>query len=899
MGKQVLLLGVGETGCQAVSGVFTREFLLENRMCASSLLFDTDKNTLSRYSAMQTCAICDGDALASVVDRLGAENVREWFPCDWETDYTWFAKNMSMDCGANQWRMKAYLSFVDYISSPEKTELLLVYLQRMAEQAKSNGDVIDLYTVASLVGGTGSALYVPLTLFVKKRLIEMGVQVASSHAILVMPSVFEEIFSSDVQRTKGRANAYAAMRELHAINTAAYNGNGSDFRIGSDAGASELLFDCSKEEFQCREAAPFDRVVLVDRIPGVNGVRAHCSAIADLIRSLSLYDDKDITVKNDNVYEGMAQVKVVYSVENLKEYIVANQLCSYVTQQCDSIHPIAERKVSEQIWNAQANGLPEPNAIDAYSSEYLHACEAALAGQNGDVFGEVLQLRELSSPEIDALGCLTNVIESNFESLPKEKIGEMLRRLNESACKPASKKTDVKKHRLNVKNEADHGFEILNQLYEKCGAALAATNNANVENASLAIAGETLWSCLQNVIKDGETFLAPGLVMYRLCSLRKRLMTELKSLDATASSDDWVWEQNALPRSFFEVAPVSDRPRTRYARLGLCRLKRLLEEEPSQNLRIADDHKLLVEDLLSVFNRLVSSFKRRLFRRILVSADALIERYRTVLVGFAKNCEALQERIERALESATANSAHTVNVGTTQISKARFLAKYRETPEIELEEKLLLSRYVWDHMVCTPGVEFEASLGAMSVLLSNRFRSDSFYTMLTSMTALEVALEYSLSEPQLRHRNIFAGGRITSEINLGDSFLEKGIVERVSLILSKDSERYIVDECDLNCLGDPARIMEDFICQEGAYKASVALIDGAGPREFFVRREVLGLPLSSFAFFNERNTEHQGYHAYKNAMAVSVHQNTPMWNPALQYNRCGEYDLPLIAQDDK
>ena len=86
MGKRVLLLGVGETGCQAVSGVFTREFLLENRMCASSLLFDTDKNTLFCYSTMQTCAICDSGTLASIVDRLGAENVREWFPCDWETD---------------------------------------------------------------------------------------------------------------------------------------------------------------------------------------------------------------------------------------------------------------------------------------------------------------------------------------------------------------------------------------------------------------------------------------------------------------------------------------------------------------------------------------------------------------------------------------------------------------------------------------------------------------------------------------------------------------------------------------------------------------------------------------------------------------------------------------------
>ena len=120
MGRKVLLIGIGRSGGETAD-LFLKK-LNKDAVSACSIAIDTDETDLARLECAIPVPMVEKRSLSSVVEELGDESISDWFPCDWERDRTEFIKNLRMDQGSNQWRMKAMLSFMSYFSKSNNAE---------------------------------------------------------------------------------------------------------------------------------------------------------------------------------------------------------------------------------------------------------------------------------------------------------------------------------------------------------------------------------------------------------------------------------------------------------------------------------------------------------------------------------------------------------------------------------------------------------------------------------------------------------------------------------------------------------------------------------------------------------------------------------------------------------
>ena len=400
MGKQILLLGIGQTGCEVGEAFLHR--MQSDTVGTRAFAVDTDARTFVNTELAKKVPMVSDSSLHAAVERLGNEWVRGFFPADWEKDGTDFAKRLPMDSGANLWRMKAYISFLDFLGNKKMMERFHSELNAVADLAGADG--IELLTVASTVGGTGSGLFLPVTLYVKKYLKSIGARIVSSNCLLVMPKIYEQSLSSE-QRIKGYANAYAALRELNAVNVAAFGEGGTGhppigFKLGDEQAKCGVLFDTESPEFCNKESAPFDKVIIFERTPGVNSVTAHVDIIADVLVSVSKCGAELSTEANENesstaVYEGISLTKVSYAPDSIVKYISKVQaeaaLNGEVAALCKEIKTDAKKR-SLEARSLRSRG--DVDEVEQYAEAFVFRAKSKIedVGCADALIGRVTEL---------------------------------------------------------------------------------------------------------------------------------------------------------------------------------------------------------------------------------------------------------------------------------------------------------------------------------------------------------------------------------------------------------------------------------------------------------------------------------------------------------------------------
>ena len=145
--RQILLIGIGQTG-STVADLFLNK-LNNSDVYVRSLAIDTDEEGLSNICAAQKVLMTDECSLATVVERLGEDEVSRYFPCIWGKDNSITAKGLEMRSGTNLWRMKAFLAFNSFLSKIDRVEELHATLDSFV---KEDGESeVEIYTAASLV----------------------------------------------------------------------------------------------------------------------------------------------------------------------------------------------------------------------------------------------------------------------------------------------------------------------------------------------------------------------------------------------------------------------------------------------------------------------------------------------------------------------------------------------------------------------------------------------------------------------------------------------------------------------------------------------------------------------------------------------------------------------------
>lgn len=324
MKKQILVIGVGGMGARAVSAFAGQEHRSFARIFP--LVLDTDEAFLQQIDGVKTLSLARPDSFEKIVSALREEdnnNIDSIFPCAADGERIEYGQTTPMNRGANRFRMKGLVAFSAFLQDLQSRADLEELLKKAADisltsgqeqpssdseedkEEKQTADIyaaeeytsdktVEVYITASMAGGTGAALFLPLARYVADTYRRWGIT-AHCHALLITPDALPSATESS-QEVKEKANAYAALRELNA----AMMQNSTD--------------------------TPFERVYLMDKKPGVVGAELYASLVAQVLDVLCTQDALIKEQKQTTPYVAISLSELHYPLERLSEYVVTRTL---------------------------------------------------------------------------------------------------------------------------------------------------------------------------------------------------------------------------------------------------------------------------------------------------------------------------------------------------------------------------------------------------------------------------------------------------------------------------------------------------------------------------------------------------------------------------------------------
>ncbi len=279
--RKILVIGVGGMGLRAVEH-FTARLASDGISLPDArietLILDGDRSDLRLVSRSDVISFSSPQSLGDACDMLGAEALEGWFPYE---DPAIRAHELTYFFGI--WRRKALFDLMLAVSNISQRQTLEDLLDRLCADDSAAADVYEIYTVASLAGGTGSGAFAPLALYIKKCLLRRGMRDIHAYAVLSLPEIHADLAFGEMSE-RFYANAYAALAELDLMTRAANGEKTPPFRLGGEHSPLGLLFDSEDPIFAVPSAAPFDGVFLLEKTVH-RAIRAHAGKLGEFLYS--------------------------------------------------------------------------------------------------------------------------------------------------------------------------------------------------------------------------------------------------------------------------------------------------------------------------------------------------------------------------------------------------------------------------------------------------------------------------------------------------------------------------------------------------------------------------------------------------------------------------------------
>ena len=727
--KSILILGVGGTGSRAVD-------LLQKKIARAqrsedvkivSVVFDTNAADEKNIASASVISLSENATVGMVRRRLGPQ-CDEWFPKDHKYD----ENNLSI--GAGQWRKQSYLAFLNAMNDSIRRNNLDNALQKLVDQTQSNFSV-DIYTVASLAGGTGSGSFIPLTLYVKKRLRQMFPNATvRARAMLACPDIYEAKQNGDrMNITSIYANAYAILRELNAINQVVYGMNGEaydngkgeaarrgrtpvSFRLGSESSPVGVLFDSKDKKYHTTTSAPFERVCLMEKIVNVSSVAAHDEAMANILYSLictkaggeldgiwSNEEKKRAGETGHNcMYAGIGSSEIQYPIDTLLEYFAWRKTRDDIAGDWLTLHNATEAQISEKRKLAKETRKEYHLTTEDYAKLFLDAQKAEERTETSNVTELIrsacryYERRNGKEEQHLVFDEYFKGLEESFKGLvpsPSEVASAI------STIEPVEKpslfasKSTREGAALAVCDTATEVYDCLNDYYRAaveavrsqvnvCADAILPLDSKKDPCANLEL------SFTHNVLMRDGNYIHPVAAMFQLCSLRLRIQNALNGMDGAEWPDLTSFEIGDLPKEFMRCTEDLDAlelggkiNKSLYAQNGENRLYELTtdagrKEYTKKRTDYAADSLALLKDGDMIVTRLALEAQRMLFKRVLLvvaeRTNALIEAYRSFFCRFTEQKNRLADRVKRAeMDHSASTETSCIYVGASVESRRR------------------------------------------------------------------------------------------------------------------------------------------------------------------------------------------------------------------------------------
>lgn len=218
---QTVLLGLGGTGSRVVNNVakeLHRKRMGINDGQIACAVLDTNQadNDLisSSGTTIPVIPTCDERTIDGYLNMYANINPRSWCP------YSSSFGAESMIDGASEIRVKSRIAFMDTMNTGKILELQKA-IEKIFHHKPGTPEKIRVMLVSSLSGGTGSGMFIQVALWLRKFFADNNCE-ATIRGIFLLPDIFirtlPNVRNNPRKKLYHYANAYAAIRELNAIN---------------------------------------------------------------------------------------------------------------------------------------------------------------------------------------------------------------------------------------------------------------------------------------------------------------------------------------------------------------------------------------------------------------------------------------------------------------------------------------------------------------------------------------------------------------------------------------------------------------------------------------------------------------------------------------------------------
>ncbi len=642
MKKKYYVIGIGGYGTKLAEELCQK--IKDNGSSAFSLAFDTDHNEIEVNPCDYKFDLSVPEDFSSVISKLEKKKIN--FFTDVDSIELNYAKSTGMDRGASLWRMKAYISFVNYLSVEENKNRLDSLIEEIAFNQEIHSEI---YFVGSLAGGTSSGLTLPIALYFKKSFRELNYKNYKTLFFATTPDIFTVSLGGEL-KTKAFANAYATLSEINTVNLIAGRRDSKKFKIGDEKMPFGILFDGASGEYSYKACAPFDDIVLFDRMASVTSIDAFRLIVGNYIYYyyLGLVNlEKNKSFEDIGIYSGYSVSELNYSLENNVNYI-----SKYVTNKKINQEFIKVYQVFKNIDNIDdINTLKGKNISDVekFAKSLIQSVEnlkdealdkpSLLLGR-----GEEFDYQNDISDDDFATG-FCNKLRVYFNDLinEDEEYLEFNKKLKYSYF-TKEEKNKIKFNSKGKKNElkefTDHYKEIFNQLKTLINKLIEKYFN-NLEFEKLIFKNEEI--LIKNYIIEDGKYLHPSLAIVKLSQIFNLICLRQKNYAILSEQEiNSIIKSNKMPEKLLEIKGFSI-ARKGYGKLNGQRLINVFEKISEEiiapkklfrkNKNIfeiknpSNDEKYLLSDFNKVLENVINAVYGIFISKISKSISDLIEKY--------------------------------------------------------------------------------------------------------------------------------------------------------------------------------------------------------------------------------------------------------------------------------
>ncbi len=916
MSKQICVMSIGGSASEVLN-LFAHNSNIHNNIF--SLAIDTDKKSLDNLDEkINRICLTNAETIENVIDRVGIKNIESWFIQEEVIRRQGFIKMLRMDNGVHMWRQLALLAFIDYLANSECCEEFHNLLDIIL--SKNIDEEVDYYILTSTCGGTGSGLFLPVSLYISKYAKEKYNLDVKFKLILMCADIYNETSQND-NSIKRYANSYACMSELNAINlvTNGYNQNAQkeyhseiNFKISLK---EDVLFDSLDDAYANRDYFPFKKIYLFDKIPSVVLIKNHESILATLLNFIISDESIDVITNVENIYSGLTISRIVYPFDDNINYLTHRLILDEINTEWLFISKfigridrgLSPRKLVSKINDAL-------NLIISNNEDNLNLDEVLLNRKYAeDVLGIVIkyELGKETTTSDKISEAFIKVVKNYCKSIDCSKINKVL---DEDVELEKIKLFDSKKVRKEKQDNFEQKTQVIFDELKKFYNEKLREFKSNEKN----FLSDTIKDVVEQIFIDEHgSFIHPIIALYRLVNIYLNLnkkydemhlvnysyFTQLGDIslptDLLDLSNEFETNEDNDTDNDKEVINVKgnqqskeEKIASKYLDLGDNRVNLLLNSSTNDLVDLPTEYQYFIKDIKQVIDNIKIIINEYYVRSICDYLVDMIVSYSEVFSRIRYASETLEDEVLRLKRVGIYNSFYTTNIFASVDNKEELYSQLKESITEYGQNDGVLGKLFYNKIL-KEKVEINRNIVSKiiedySKVIENDVDNNKIINALKEYNIIEVlekdsTLNGEIDFLKLRKKcstilNSNYTPLVIKEI-YGDDI--NAPIKKQSIILSSSIADYIVNNAtryNLNStLSD--EVVVEFFNKIGSNTDIIEINNNFSNKELYVTNKIDQMSITYFNKLDECNSEFTYYNYYLKALNKA--QDTIQWNPYL------------------